>query len=143
MVTQQTIPKVTEDPLQRFIQHLATKIMQRTAKWLHSINTNGCWADETNVTEEPCSKWHCKQIYVYSQTQCLLEPCRKLSCKQICVYSQTLCLLGSCSNWHCKLIQVYLETQCLLRNRRFWLRVNAMFIEQIMRFNHTWLMFHV
>ena len=82
MVTQQTIPKVTEVPLQRFIQHLATKITQQTAKWLHSNNTNGCWAVETNVTEEPCCKWHIKQTYVYSQTQCLLEPCRKWSCKK-------------------------------------------------------------
>ena len=47
MVTQQTIPKVTEDPLQMFIQHLATKITQRTAKWLHSNNTNGCRAVRT------------------------------------------------------------------------------------------------
>ena len=129
MVTQQTIPKVTEVPLQRFIQHLATKITQQTAKWLHSNNTNGCWAVETNVTEEPCGKWHCKQIYVYSQTQCLLESCRKWSCKQICVYSQTLYLLRSCSKWHCKQICVYVETQCLLGNRCFWLHVNAMFIE--------------
>ena len=45
MITEQTIPKVTEDPLRRFIWQVATEITQWASSWLDNNNTNDSWAD--------------------------------------------------------------------------------------------------